>query len=139
MFRRSLGIPPSDDSRTTFFPATNTSPVDGSSSRSSRRSVVDLPEPDGPTTKTNSPFSISIETASRAITPFLYVLVTFWRLIMSLRRWGRLRDRPTLSEGRRASVEVHHLSASSGGAPPELRFDEAIEVPCQHPLRIPNL
>ena len=32
--------------------------------------MVDFPEPDGPTTKTNSPLSISTETSSRAVTPF---------------------------------------------------------------------
>ncbi len=44
--------------------------------------MVDLPEPEGPTTKTNSPFSTSIETSSSATTPFLYAFETSWRLII---------------------------------------------------------
>src|SRR5665213_2368103 len=47
-----------------------------SSRRSSRMNVV-LPEPDGPTRKTNSPLSMSIDTSRSAMEPLLYVLVTF--------------------------------------------------------------
>ena len=43
---------------------------------------VDLPLPDCPTTKTNSPFSTSTDTSSRAVTPLRYTLVTACRLIM---------------------------------------------------------
>ena len=43
---------------------------------------VDLPEPDGPTRKTNSPFWISRETSFRATTSPLYALVTFSKRIM---------------------------------------------------------
>ncbi len=35
---------------------------------------VDFPEPEGPTMKTNSPFSISIDTPFRAREPVLYSL-----------------------------------------------------------------
>ena len=43
---------------------------------------VVLPEPDGPTRNTNSPLSISTEQSWRATVDPLYVLVTFWNLIM---------------------------------------------------------
>src|SRR5438067_2324920 len=54
----------------------------GSSSFSRRRISVDLPDPDGPTTKTNSPLPISSETSARALTESLYVLVTLSSLII---------------------------------------------------------
>jgi predicted N-acetyltransferase YhbS len=47
-------------------PATQTRPCSGCSLRFMRRRSVDLPEPDAPTRKTNSPFSISTETSSSA-------------------------------------------------------------------------
>ena len=40
-------------------PPTRMRPLVGSSSLSSSRMMVDFPEPEGPTTKTNSPFSIT--------------------------------------------------------------------------------
>ena len=43
---------------------------------------VVLPEPEGPTRKTNSPLSISTEKSPRATVEPLYVLVTFSNLIM---------------------------------------------------------
>ena len=48
------------------LPATYTRPLLGRASRSTRRRKVDLPEPDAPTRKTNSPFSTSTETSARA-------------------------------------------------------------------------
>ncbi len=53
-------------SRATFQFATNTLPLVGLSSRSSSRSSVDLPDPEGPMRKTNSPGSTSIDTSSSA-------------------------------------------------------------------------
>src|SRR5579863_10183282 len=58
-------------------PATQMRPSPGSSSRRRRRMNVVLPEPDGPTRKTNSPLSMSIDTSRSAKEPLLYVLVTF--------------------------------------------------------------
>ena len=40
----------------------------GSISLSKRRMIVDLPDPEAPTTKTKSPFSITNETSLRATT-----------------------------------------------------------------------
>src|SRR5919112_4390969 len=48
------------------LPLTMTVPRVGSSSLSSRRRKVDLPEPEEPIRKTNSPLSISVDTSSRA-------------------------------------------------------------------------
>ena len=59
-------------------PASRISPVSGSSSRSSSRMKVVLPEPDAPTRKTNSPLSISMSMSrSATVDPPLYDLVTF--------------------------------------------------------------
>ena len=43
-------------------------PEVGSSSFRSSRIIVDFPEPEAPTTKTNSPFSITKETSESAVT-----------------------------------------------------------------------
>ena len=48
------------------LPLTTTVPLVGSSSLSSSRRKVDLPEPEEPMRKTNSPLSISVDTSSRA-------------------------------------------------------------------------
>src|SRR5215468_10604215 len=64
------------------FPATWIRPSDGRSSRRISRRKVDLPEPDGPTRKTNSPFSTSRLTFSSAGRLWLvYVLVTLSKWI----------------------------------------------------------
>jgi hypothetical protein len=52
------------------LPATKICPLETSSSLRSSRMNVDLPEPEVPTMKTNSPFSMSTVTSSRAVTPF---------------------------------------------------------------------
>ena len=76
--RRSCGTLRSgrrDSSR----PATKTDPDVAFSSRSARRSRVDLPEPDWPTTKTNSPRSTSRDTpstAGRVVRGYFFVTVS---------------------------------------------------------------
>ena len=50
------------------LPPTRMRPDVGSSSFNSSRMMVDLPEPEAPTTKTNSPLSITNETPSSAVT-----------------------------------------------------------------------
>src|SRR3954467_10704230 len=67
MLRRSSGTLPRPR-RVRSRPPTMIRPCVGSISFSSRRISVDLPEPDAPTTNTNSPFSITKETASSAVT-----------------------------------------------------------------------
>jgi hypothetical protein len=57
-------------SRFSSLPATQMRPLVGRSSLVSRRRKVDLPEPDWPTTNTNSPLPMSTDTSSRAITSF---------------------------------------------------------------------
>ena len=57
MFRRSIGTF-ERLSRARSRPPTTILPLVGSSSFSSSRTSVDLPEPDAPTTKTNSPLSM---------------------------------------------------------------------------------
>src|SRR5499427_1887992 len=64
------------------FPATWIRPSVGRSSRRISRRKVDLPEPDGPTRKTNSPFSTSRVTFSSAGRLWLgYVFVTLSKWI----------------------------------------------------------
>jgi hypothetical protein len=67
MARRSAGTFQAA-SRFSSLPATQMRPALGRSSLISRRMNVDLPDPDWPTTKTNSPLAISTETSSRAMT-----------------------------------------------------------------------
>ena len=54
-----------------FLPATQIWPLVASSWRLTRRMNVDFPEPDGPTRKTNSPFSMLTSTSRRAAWSFL--------------------------------------------------------------------
>ena len=60
---RSLGA-----NLSTTIAATMIRPDVGSSSLRSRRMTVDLPEPDAPTTNTNSPLSITKDTSESART-----------------------------------------------------------------------
>src|SRR3984957_7286013 len=62
-------------------PASRIRPLSGNSSRSNNRRKVVLPEPEAPTKKTNSPFSISRVMSLSAGEPFLYVLETFSKRI----------------------------------------------------------
>src|ERR671913_91326 len=73
-------------SRFSSLPATQMRPPVGRSSLVSRRRKVDFPEPDWPTTKTNSPLPISTDTSSRAITSFPYDLLT-WSSLITGRVW----------------------------------------------------
>src|ERR1700760_2696710 len=64
------------------------SPVVGVSSPNSNRMNVDLPDPDGPIRKTNSPLSILSETLSRAgRAEDLYSLLTWSRVIITAPQW----------------------------------------------------
>ena len=66
---------------------TRMSPVVGVSSASSSRMKVDLPDPDGPIRKTNSPLSILTETSSSAgRAEDLYCLLTWSRVIITARQ-----------------------------------------------------
>src|SRR5271170_7791070 len=69
---------------------TRTSPVVGFSAPSSSRMNVDLPEPDGPIRKTNSPLSILTLTSSSAgRADDLYCLLTWSRVIITARQCSR--------------------------------------------------
>jgi hypothetical protein len=65
IWRRMLGIF-QECSRFSSRPATYTRPAVGRCSRRISLRKVDLPDPDAPTRKTNSPFSISTSTSSSA-------------------------------------------------------------------------
>ena len=62
--------------RVTSSPSISMVPVVGSISRLIIFSVVDLPQPDGPTRKTSSPRPISRSSAWTATVPSSYVLPT---------------------------------------------------------------
>src|SRR5690348_14322233 len=56
-------------------------PSDGRSSRRISRRKVDLPEPDGPTRKTNSPFStsrVTLSSAGRLWLGYVFVTLSKW-------------------------------------------------------------
>ena len=57
-------------------------PSVGSISFSSSLTSVDLPEPEAPTMKTKSPFSITNETSFSAVTSGSYTFVTFSNTII---------------------------------------------------------
>ena len=66
------------------------SPVVGVSAPNSSRMNVDLPEPDGPMRKTNSPLSILTLTSSNAgRADALYFLLTWSRVIITARQCSR--------------------------------------------------
>src|SRR5437899_9872930 len=71
-----------------FFPATWIEPFVGCSSRVSSLISVDLPDPEGPTTNTNSPLMTSTETSASASTS-LYDFVTPSSLIIEERSASR--------------------------------------------------
>src|SRR3954462_12793632 len=63
-------------------------PFSGVSSLLRRRNIVDFPEPEVPTRKTNSPFWMSALASRRATTSPLYTFVTFSSLIMGRQGQG---------------------------------------------------
>ena len=77
------------------------SPLVGDSSASSSRMNVDLPEPDGPMRKTNSPLSILSETLSSAgRAEVLYSLLTWSSVIITARQCsGEAQRRPSSYRG----------------------------------------
>src|SRR3954469_19932453 len=94
------------------LPATQMLPASGSCSLVRRRRKVDLPEPDGPTMKTNSPLAMSTEQSRRATVVPLYDLVTWSRRIM-----GRSRV-PVARFGRESpSCRRRVRGAAAGGGP----------------------
>ena len=83
MLRRRYGTRESGISFT-FLPAIHTSPRSGRSWRLIRRNSVDLPEPDGPTRNTKSPFAMSKLTSRTATVSAPYTFVTLSRRIMTV-------------------------------------------------------
>src|SRR4051812_24780958 len=137
------------------LPATKMRPVSGVSSLFISRIIVLLPDPDGPTRKTNSPFWMSALASRRATTSPLYTFVTFSSLIMARRneacgtRSGTHRVRtlrtPRLPAGPRqleSPPGFRLLSvgrAAAGALPAEVRLDERIEVAVEHAVDVARL
>src|SRR5947209_20584515 len=103
------------------LPATQMRPESGSCSLSSRRMNVDLPEPDGPTRKTNSPFWMSTLTSLSATVVPLYDFVTFSNLIMRKLNYGPARPK-TLA------------AAFQRSAPPQVGLHELVQIPVEDRL-----
>src|SRR4051794_11591965 len=99
--------------------STTTVPLVGSSSRSSSRSTVDLPEPDGPMRNTNSPLSMPTETFSRAgRAPAGYTLETSSSRITGSDPTERsLPGRETCPPQLLASEDVEATAAKGAAAP----------------------
>ncbi len=130
-FRRSSGTF-ERFSRPRSRPPTMMRPPVGSTSFSRRRMSVDLPEPDAPTTKTNSPLSMTKETPSSAVTWFVsYTFLTSSNTIIaaplgpsaagcsSTLVSGSARAVMSLCEG--SSVTGRQLTQPARAAPARLR------------------
>src|ERR1700757_2055892 len=76
------------------------SPVVGESIPNSSRMNVDLPEPDGPIRKTNSPLSIlTLMSSNAGRADALYFLLTFSRVIITARQCtGEFRSLVTINQ-----------------------------------------
>src|ERR1019366_5197098 len=136
MLRRRYGTRQLDR-RSTSRPATQMWPESMVSSRkSSLRSVV-LPEPDAPTTKTNSPFVISSETSRRATTEPLYDFVTLSKRIMvPCHATSGLCYRDM--NGRNTSANLAWLTGVLP-SPAEKRDHCVVEIPIQHGFHVAGL
>src|SRR6266508_3322486 len=137
------------------LPATHSCPRSGTSSRLRSLRNVDLPDPDGPTRKTNSPFSISA-VASRSATTLpatdLYTLVTFSSLIMT-KRWSDVGCRPRQTGGPGSALGLASQDRASPAATPAAArlcsacgplvakpgLDELVEVAVEHGVDVARL
>src|SRR4051794_22077876 len=107
-------------------PATSTRPAVATSSRSNSLRKVDLPDPEGPTRKTNSPLTISSERSRMATTSPLYVLVTFSNRIMR-----GVWERPP--------AKLPESILASAAAPVKVCLDESVEVTVEDGLHVSGL
>src|SRR3972149_1531793 len=112
-------------------PPTTIRPDVGSISLSSRRTTVDLPEPDAPTTNTNSPLSIVNETALSATTLGSQTFVTFSNTTLVPGLWG--------GQGPRRMVPGGCLHDLACRLRQQVRVDEAVERTVEHALGVPHL
>src|SRR5664280_2772812 len=121
---------------------------------------VVLPDPEGPTRKTNSPLSISMLQSLSATVEPLYVLVTFWNVIIGAvsqlereRTERRIHLHPCYSPATRKLVQpswapLTQWSATTGPSvaaatllrpTAQLGFDEHVEISVKHRLDIAGL
>src|SRR6478672_4007136 len=115
------------------LPATKMRPRFGLSSLFSRRIRVDLPEPEGPTKKTNSPFWMSQLASRRATTSPLKTFDTLSSLIMRAERpagGGGDRDQTGGSSVSPARAASHvSIGCLKRAAPPSAKGDEMDPAP----------
>ena len=88
-------------------PLTRTRPALGSTSPVSSLMMVDLPEPEGPTRKTNSPSSMVRVIPRMALVPLSYSISTFFRRIIQAPRSVVLKNRPR--RGGRHNSQLNHI------------------------------
>src|SRR5205823_9091829 len=132
-FRRSSGTLPCF-SRERSRPPTMMRPLVGSISFSRSFTSVDLPEPDAPTTKTKSPFSITKVTPFRAATSGSYTFVTSSKVIIEPAPIGARSTSPTSAGCGSISSSVTLRTGRRDPAPkPESSepFGESTSVSCR--------
>src|SRR5581483_6299377 len=138
-------------------PPTMMRPLVGSISLSRSFTSVDLPDPDAPTTKTKSPFSITKVTPLRAATSGSYTFVTSSKVIIEPTPIGARSTAPTsadcgsisssvtLRTGRRDPAPKPESSEPFGESTPvSCRLQqkcayETIEISVEHALGVPDL
>ena len=96
-------------------------PAVGTTSPVSSLLMVDLPEPEGPTRKTNSPSSMVRVIPRMALVPLSYSISTFFRRIIQAPRSVVLKSRP-LGDGRHNSQLNHIISGFSPQCNRSLQF-----------------
>src|SRR5579864_5375292 len=138
-------------------PPTMMRPVVGSISFRSSLISVDLPEPDAPTMKTNSPFSMTKVTPLSAATSGSYTFVTPSKVIIEPTPIGARSTFPTSAgcssisssvtspTGRVDPAPMAESTGRFGGLAPvscrlqEICANEAVQVAVEHPLGVSHL
>src|SRR3954454_11371315 len=135
MRRRSFGtFQPA--MRSTSRPSMKTRPKVGRFSRRTSRRKVDLPEPEAPTRNTNSPFSTSTDTSSRAARCCPgYVMVTFSKLITTPHANRGIPLPEEAAPGRR--LVLGRLVGAP--APPDPGLEEPVDVAVEDRRRVAGL
>src|SRR5262249_56887302 len=110
---------------------TRTPPVVGASRANSSGMNVDLPEPDGPIRKTNSPLSILTLTSSNAgRADALYFLLTWSRVIITARQCsGEFRGPAKVNRPAAAKSAPQEAPAAAAAARPRARSADAAPTP----------
>ena len=137
MLRRRYGTF-HDDSVAMSLPATKIRPCSGVSSLFTRRRNVDLPEPDAPTRKTNSPFSMSTVASLQGDDLALVDLGDVLELDHGRRRGYQRPLSDSRHSGGRRNIAIR-LRRARRAAPLQVGLHERIEVAVEHALDVAGL